>query len=262
METVTTKDGTTIAFDRLGHGPPVILISGGPTDRFANAPLAELLAPHFTVVNFDRRGRGQSGDTPPYAVEREIEDVEALLGQVGGSAAVYGTSGGGVFALRAAASGLPITAAVAWEPPFVVDGSRPPVPSDYKAELIAMIDAGRRGDAIEYFMTEIVGLPAEFVAPMRQAPFWSSMAALAHAIVYEADVMGDYSLPGWLPSVAAPTLVLEGGTTPWLTNAARAVAEALPNAERRTLEGQPHNVDPQALAPALVEFLSRAGSSS
>ena len=214
------------------------------------------------MVNFDRRGRGQSGDTPPYSVEREIEDLEALIGQVGGSAAVYGTSSGGVFALRAAASALPITAVAAWEPPFVVDASRPPVPPNYKAELMAMIDAGRRGDAIEYFMTKIVGLPAEFVAPMREAPFWSSMEALAHAIVYEADVMGNYSLPGWLASVVAPTLVLDGGTTPWLTSAARAVAEALPNAERRTLEGQPHNVDPEALAPALVEFLSGIGSSS
>lgn len=255
METVTSSDGTTIAFDRLGQGPPVLLVGGGPTDRFANAPLAELLAPHFTVVNFDRRGRGQSGDTAPYSVDREIEDLEALIGRIGGSAAVYGTSSGGVFAMQAAASGLPITAVAAWEPPFVVDESRPPVPSDYKGQLIAMIDSGRRGDAIEYFMTRIVGLPVEFLAPMRQAPFWSSMEALAHAIVYEADVMGDYSLPGWLGSVTAPTLVLDGGTTPWLTSAARAVAEALPNAERRTLDGQPHNVDPGALAPALVEFL-------
>lgn len=125
-----------------------------------------------------------------------------------------------------------------------------------------MITSGRRGEAIEYFMTEIVGLPAEFVAPMRQAPFWASLEALAHAIVYEADVMGDYSLPIWLNSVAAPTLVLDGGTTPWLTSAARAVAEALPNAERRTLPGQPHNVDPEALAPPLVEFLARTRSAS
>ncbi len=260
METMASRDGTTIAFDRVGQGPPVILVGGGPTDRSAQITLAELLAPHFTVINFDRRGRGDSTDTPPYAVDREVEDLEALIGVVGGSASVYGTSSGGVFALLAAARGLAITALAVWEPPFVVDDSRPPVPPDYKAQLSAMIASDRRGDAIEYFMTTIVGLPAEFVAPMRQAPFWPSMEALAHAIVYEADVMGDYSLPTWLSSVTEPTLVLDGGTTPWLTSAARAVAGALPHAARRTLEGQPHNVDPRVLAPAVVEFLSHAQS--
>ena len=255
METVTSKDGTTIAFDRLGEGPPVILVGGGPTDRSANAPLAKLLAIDFTVINFDRRGRGDSGDTPPYAVDREVEDLDALIGEVGGAAVLYGTSSGGVFALQAATHGLAIRAVASWEPPFIVDDSRSPVPADYKAQLAAMIAAGRRGDAIEYFMTTLVGLPAEFVAPMRRAPFWPSLEALAHAIVYEADVMGDYSLPAWLGSVTVPTLVLDGGTTPWLTSAARAVADALPNCRRRTLVGQPHNVDPAAIAPAMEDFL-------
>ncbi len=260
MQTLTSKDGTTIAFDRLGEGPPVVLVGGGPTDRSANAPLAKLLAGHFTVLNFDRRGRGDSGDTPPYAVDRELEDLDALIGEVGGSAFLYGTSSGGVFALLAAARGLAIRAVASWEPPFVVDDSRPPVPAGYKSQLSGMIADGRRGDAIEYFMTTLVGLPAEFVAPMRQAPFWPSLEALAHAVVYEADVMGDYSLPRWLPSVTVPTLVLDGGTTPWLTSAARAVADALPSSQRRTLVGQPHNVDPEAIAPALVDFVWEGSS--
>ena len=258
MSTVTSHDGTTIAFDRLGDGPPVVLVSGGPNDRSANAPLAELLAPHFMVVNYDRRGRGGSGDTPPYAVDREVEDLQALIDHAGGSAFVYGTSSGAAFALIAAARGLPVTGLALWEPPFIVDDSRPRVPSDYKAQLQEMISAGRRGDAIEYFLTTMVGLPAEFVAPMRQAPSWGSMEGMAHAIVYEADVMGDYSLPaGRLASVTVPTLVLDGGQAAWISHAADAVAAALPDARRRTLEGQPHNVAADAVAPALVEFFAK-----
>ena len=257
MRTVTSRDGTTIAFDRLGSGPPVVLIGGGPTDRSANAPLAELLAARLTVLNYDRRGRGGSGDTPPYAVEREVEDLGALIEDAGGSAAVYGTSSGGVFALEAAARGLPITRLALWEPPFIVDRSRPPVPADYKQRLAEMVAGDRRGDAIEYFLTVMVGLPPEFVAPMRQAPFWASMEQAAHALVYEADVMGDYSLPaGRVASVKVPTLVLDGGTAPWLSHAADAVADALPNARRRTLAGQPHNVAHDAIAPALADFFT------
>lgn len=254
---VRSSDGTVIAFDRLGAGPAVILVGGGPTDRSANAPLAALLAPHFTAINYDRRGRGDSGDTPPYAVEREVEDLQALIDDAGGSASVYGTSSGAVFALEAAARGLPITRLALWEPPFIVDDSRPPVPEDYKARLSEMVSAGRRGDAIEYFMTTIAGVPAEFVAPMRQAPFWASMEAVAHTIVYEADVMGDYSLPTKrVASVTVPTLVIDGGTAPWLSNTAEAVADALPDAQRRTLNGQPHNVAPEAIAPALEAFFA------
>jgi pimeloyl-ACP methyl ester carboxylesterase len=256
MNSVTSSDGTAIAFDRAGEGPPIILVGGGPNDRSANAPLAALLAPQFTVFNYDRRGRGDSGDTAPYTVEREVEDLDALIKEAGGSAFVYGTSSGAVFALEAAARGLAITRLALWEPPFIVDDSRPPVPADYKAQLSEMISSGRRGDAIEYFMTTIVGLPAEFVAPMRHAPFWGTMETLAHTIVYEADVMGDYSLPAErVASVKVPTLVMDGGTTPWLSHGAQAVADVLPDAKRRTLEGQPHNVAPEAIAPALREFL-------
>jgi len=158
MNEVTSRDGTTIAFDRLGEGPPVVLVCGGSTDRMANAPLAELLAQHFTVLNYDRRGRGDSGDTPPYAVEREVEDIEAVIGEAGGSAFLYGTSSGAALALEAAASGLPITKLALWEPPFILDESRRP-PADQVAQYDRMIAEGRRGDAAEYFMTAAYVLP-------------------------------------------------------------------------------------------------------
>jgi pimeloyl-ACP methyl ester carboxylesterase len=155
MDTVTSKDGTTIAFDRLGDGPPVILVCGGSTDRMANAPLAELLAEHFTVFNYDRRGRGDSGDAAPYAVEREVEDLDAVIDAAGRSAFVYGTSSGGALALEAAASGLAITKLAIWEPPFSLDESSRP-PADQVQRYNEMISAGHRGDAVEYFMTKVV----------------------------------------------------------------------------------------------------------
>jgi alpha-beta hydrolase superfamily lysophospholipase len=211
MDTVTSKDGTTIAFDRLGDGPPVILVCGGSTDRMANAPLAELLAEHFTVFNYDRRGRGDSGDAAPYAVEREVEDLDAVIDAAGRSAFLYGTSSGGALALEAAASGLAITKLAIWEPPFSLDESSRP-PADQVQRYNEMISAGHRGDAVEYFMTKVVGLPPEFVAYARTQPFWQRQEELAHTLAYDATIMGDYSLPAELAAaVSAPTLVMAGG---------------------------------------------------
>jgi pimeloyl-ACP methyl ester carboxylesterase len=257
VPTAVSHDGTTIAFDRLGDGPPVVLVGAGPTDHRAHQPLAALLAPRFTVISYDRRGRGDSGDTAPYAVDREYEDLAAVIGQAGDAAGVFGDSGGGILALEAAARGLPITKLAVWEPPYVIDDSRPPVPRDYQEQLARLLAAGRRGDMVELFLTQAVGMPAEAVAPMRQAPFWPSMEAVAHALVYDAMIVGDFSLStGRVAGVKVPTLVLDGGQTPWLSTATQAVADAVPNARRHTLQGQPHNVDATALAPALVEFFS------
>jgi alpha-beta hydrolase superfamily lysophospholipase len=255
MDTVTSKDGTRIAFDRMGGGPPVILVCGGSTDRMANAPLADLLAERLTVLNYDRRGRGDSGDTPPYAVEREVEDIAAVIDAAGGSAALYGTSSGGVLALEAAASGLPITKLALWEPPFILDESRRP-PADTARTFHDLVAEGRRGDAVEFFMSKVVGLPPEFVAGARTAPFWASQEALAHTLEYDATIMGDYSVPTERAgAVAVPTLVIDGGASfETMGDAAEALVEALPDGERRTLEGQEHNVDPNALAPVLMEF--------
>jgi len=172
---------------------------------------------------------------------------------------VYGTSGCGVLALYAAAAGLApkIKKLAIWEPPYILDDSRPPAPQDYKAQLTELLSLGRRGDMVELFMTKAVGMPVEFVAPMRQAPWWPAQEALAHTLIYEATLMGDFSLPKErVASVTVPTLVIDGGETPWLSHAAQAVADALPNAKRRTLKGQPHNVAPEAIAPALEEFFA------
>ena len=256
MNEVTSQDGTTIAFDRMGEGPPLILVCGGSTDRMANVPLAALLASNFTVLNYDRRGRGDSGDTPPYAIEREVEDIDALTREAGGSAFLYGTSSGAALALDAAAAGLPITKLALWEPPFILDESRRP-PADQVERYDEMIAEGRRGDAVEYFMSNVVGMPAEFVADARTQPWWSAQEALAHTLAYDAVVMGDYSLPAErAASVKAPALVIAGGASfPWMRETAQALADALPDGRIRVLEGQGHNVDPAVLAPALIEFL-------
>src|SRR5438067_1305726 len=191
MKELISKDGTTIAFDQLGEGPAAILVSPALGDRSGNGPLAALLAPHFTVFNYDRRGRGDSGDTQPYAVEREIEDIEALIKEAGGSAFAYGWSSGAALALEAAVRGLAITKLALFEPPFIVDDSRPPLPQDYVTRLTELVSAGRRGDAVEFFMTAGVGIPAEFVAQMRNDPMWPAMEALAHTLPYDGAIMGD-----------------------------------------------------------------------
>jgi pimeloyl-ACP methyl ester carboxylesterase len=257
MAQVTSKDGTTISYEKSGKGPVVVLVGGILGDRSQQAPLAALLAEHFTVFNYDRRAHGQSGDTPPYAVERELEDLEAMINEAGGSAFVYGTSGCAVLALEAAAHGVApkMKKLAMWEPPYIVDDSRPPAPPDYQEQLTELLAAGRRGDMVELFFTKAVGLPAEFVTQMRQSPFWSFQEAMAHTLVNNAMIMGNFSIPAErVSTVNIPILVIDGGETPWLSHAAQAVAEILPNAERRTLTGQPHNVAPEAIAPVLIEF--------
>ncbi|MHB1132040.1 MAG: alpha/beta fold hydrolase [Chloroflexota bacterium] len=257
-EQVRSRDGTTIVFDRLGAGPPLILVCGGSVDRSSNAPLAELLAARFTVFNYDRRGRGESGDTPPYAVEREIEDLDALVDEAGGTAFVYGSSSGAALALAAAASGLAIGKLALWESPFMVDDSRPWPPADTARIYRELVAAGRRGDAVEYFMAQVVGLPAEFVAQAREAPWWPAQEALAHTLAYDATIMGDYSLPKeQVAAVIAPTLVLAGGASPaWMRHTAQALVDLLPNGRLHTIEGQEHNVDDTALAPVLEAFFA------
>jgi pimeloyl-ACP methyl ester carboxylesterase len=255
METVRSNDGTSIAFDRLGDGPPVVLVGGGSVDRASNAPLADLLAASFTVLNYDRRGRGDSGDSAPYAVECEIEDIVAVIGAAGGSAFVYGTSSGAALALEAASAGLDITKLALWEPPYIPEGTPRP-PADTARTFTELVDAGRRGDAVEHFMSKVVGLPDEFVAQARSAPFWPQQEALAHTLAYDATIMSDYSLPvDKASSVKVPTIVMAGTASfPWMAVTARALAETLPDGELRLLEGQTHDVPPDVMATALTEF--------
>jgi pimeloyl-ACP methyl ester carboxylesterase len=255
MDKTRSSDGTEIAFDRLGDGAPVVLVSGASTARSVHDSLAELLAADFTVLNYDRRGRGDSGDTQPYAVEREIEDLHAVLDEAGGSAGVFGNSSGGVLALHAAAAGLPITKLALWEPPFMVDPDAPRRQQEYVTHLTELLDADRRGDAMALFM-KTIGLPEQMIAGMRQAPMWSGMEALAPTLAYDAAVMGDSRLPaGVVSTVKTPTLVLTGGNTgAWADNAAEALTGALPNPQHRILQGQDHAVAWDVLAAALKEY--------
>lgn len=259
MSNVQSKDGTIITFDKLGAGPPVILVCGGSVDRMSNASLAEALAQNFTVYNYDRRGRGASGDTQPYAVEREIEDIEALVNEAGGSAFLYGTSSGAALALDATAGGLPVTKLALWEPPYILEGTRPRPPANTAQIYNDFIAQGRRDEAALYFMFNVVGLPAEFAAQARNSPWWPGQLALAHTLAYDATIMGDYSLPAErAASVATPTLVLAGGASfDWIIATAQRLAGLMPNGRYRNLEGQTHDVAAEVMAPALVEFFGR-----
>lgn len=261
MKIIESADGTPIAFDTRGVGNPVILVSGALGGRDGDGALAGLLASDFTVFNYDRRGCGASDDTAQYSVEREIDDLAAVLTAAGGSAYAYGTSSGANLTPMAARHGLPFRKLAAWELNFLVDNSRPPLPAAYVSHLRELIASGRRGDAVEYFMTAAVGLPAEFVAPMRSMPMWPDMEAVAHTLAYDGTIVGE-SMSGkplsdeW-SALLVPVLVLDGGQTPWLSAGPAAIAGAIPHGERRMLPDQPHNVAPEAIAPVLREFFAR-----
>jgi pimeloyl-ACP methyl ester carboxylesterase len=255
LATVTSADGTAIAFDRVGEGPPVILV-GGALNYRSFPPLVELaahLAPSFTAYSYDRRGRGDSEDTPPYDVAREIEDLGAVIAEAGGSASVYGLSSGAVLALEGAARGLPITKLALFEPPLPLEES-PSSETDVVPELIA---AGRGGEAVEAFVTGI-GLPAEVVAGMRQSPMWPVWEAMAHTLLYDGAITEDRALlTERLPTVRVPTLVLSSGASgPYLLDSAKAVAGAVPNAEHRVLEGEFHDVPAEVIAATVSEFFA------
>jgi pimeloyl-ACP methyl ester carboxylesterase len=259
---VQSADGTTITYERSGTGPALILVDGALCSRaFGPSPkLAPLLAPYFTVYAYDRRGRGQSGDTPPYAPAREVEDIAALIEAAGGSAYLLGLSSGGALALEAAASGLPIGKAAAYEPPYV-DQSGHAGGAAHEGRLERLIAEGQRGGAVRYFMRDMVGAPAPMVVMMRLMPWiWRKLEAVAHTLPYDAAVMTGFRVPrARLASITAPVLVMNGTKTdPRLRDAARTIAEAVPGAQHRELPGQTHNVKPTALAPAVVEFFTRS----
>jgi pimeloyl-ACP methyl ester carboxylesterase len=260
VSTVRSSDGTRIGFDRSGTGPPLILVGGAFQYRAideSTAELVERLAPTFTVFHYDRRGRGESGDNPPYSVEREIEDLDALIEAAGGSAFVFGMSSGGALTLEAAASGLAITKLALYEPPFAVEETSFKAPDDFLEQLRKLNAAGRRGDAVEYFLSVGLGMPAEMVAEMRRAPVWHGFEAVAHTLVYDTVLMDGQNtlLAERAPTVTAPVLLLDGGASPrWAAAGVEALAAVLPHAERRTLAGQTHDVAAAALAPALEGF--------
>ena len=260
MNNVSSKDGTQIAFDRSGAGPALILVDGALCSRTFGpmGPLAALLAPHFTVYTYDRRGRGDSGDTLPFSVAREVEDIEALIAEAGGSAFVYGISSGAALALEAARQ-LPttITKLALYEPPYSLDADGIRRFKEYRTQLDELLAAGRGGDAVELFM-RLVGAGDEGVAGMRQSPVWPLFEAVAPTLAYDAAALGDSSVPTErAASVTMPTLVMAGGAAfPFIQQSAQVLAAALPHAQHRTLEGQTHEVAAEALAPVLEEFFA------
>ncbi|MDN3025022.1 alpha/beta hydrolase [Streptomyces sp. S.PB5] len=253
-----SRDGTPIAYESTGQGPAVILVSGALSAGGSVAPLAVPLSDRFKVLVYDRRGRGESGDTAPYAVEREVEDLAALIGAAGGEACLYGISSGGALVLEAAASGLPVRKVAVYETPFA-DFSEGGAKERavYTENLTAALAEGRRGDAVELFM-RLVGMPEEMIQGARRSPMWPGMEAIAPTLAYDDTVLGDGLLPrGRLASVTVPVLAVAGGGSPgWLQEATRAVAEAAPKGSYRSLAGQTHMVDPGALAPLLAEYFA------
>jgi pimeloyl-ACP methyl ester carboxylesterase len=257
---VTSKDGTSIGYNQSGMGPAVILVDGAMCYRGFGPmePLATLLAPHFSAITYDRRGRGESGDTKPFAVEREVEDINALIDQAGGSSFVFGTSSGACLALEAAIKlGGKIKKLAMWEPPYNSDKSTVQQWKEYWKQLAEALAADRRGDAVALFMA-FVGTPVDQVNGMRQAPMWPMFEAIAPTLAYDAAAMGqDHTVPTERAAgVTMPALVMNGTVIPFMLATATALAKAIPHAQHRTLEGQPHDVDLKILAPALIEFFA------
>lgn len=263
-ETVTSADGTTIGYDRTGDGPAVILVGGAFQHRAIDprtAELADLLGGDFSVYHYDRRGRGDSGQSvTPYRIEREIEDLAALLAAAGGEAALFGMSSGAALALDAAARRPAVTKVAVYEAPFVVDGDRAPISDDYLPQLHALLAKGERGAAVEWFLTEAVGVPAGMVAAMRQTPVWAAFESVAPTLAYDGALLEGTVEGRPLPdrrwaAVTVPVLVVDGGASPpSMASAADALAGVLLSARRETLPDQQHEVDPKVLAPVLAEF--------
>jgi pimeloyl-ACP methyl ester carboxylesterase len=267
METTKSRDGTTIAFDRLGQGPPVILVGGAFSWRRWKGfvELAELLSSRFTVLNYDRRGRGDSGDSKPYALEREFEDLQAMMSVAGGSAFVWGLSSGGILALEAARAGVEIEKIAAYEPPFIVDSVDGLPPDDFVHDIGALAERERRSEAVKYFMARVMGIPSLVPTLMSLwPPMWSKLKATAHTLPYEAalidrHVRGRPVDESYWARVGTPTLIVSGEKSPEkLRKGAAAIATALPNAEHVALPGVSHNVKMSALAPVLADFFASA----
>lgn len=269
MHTTTSKDGTSIAYEKLGQGPPLVLVDGAFCRRaFGPMPaLAKLLAPHFTVLHYDRRGRGDSGDTAPYAAEREVEDLRAVVDAAGGTPFMYGISSGAALALRAVGRGLAVKKLVVYEPPFSLDGTHTPSPADFRERIAAFVRSGDRDSAVKLFM-KVVGVPAFGIFFMRLLPnVWPKLREVAHTLPYDFAVLGETQSGGALPeelratiaAITVPTLAMAGGKSPeWMHHAATTISKIVKNGSFRVIPGQDHNLAANALAPVLVETLGQA----
>lgn len=262
MSTVTSKDGTTIAYTKTGNGPPLIFIDGALCHREfgPSKGLGKLLSGNFAVITYDRRGRGDSGNTSPYAVEREVEDIEALIAQAArGPAFVLGVSSGAGLALVAANSGVPIAKLALYEPPFIVDDSRTPTPPDFIAQINSKLVADKRGDAVRLFM-DLVQMPRFMIALMRLMPAWKKLKAVAHTLPYDMSIVienqrGKPLRAEQWAQVTFPTLLVDGSKSPaWMRNGVKAAASAIPTASYLTLKDQTHMVKPAVLVPVVTDF--------
>jgi pimeloyl-ACP methyl ester carboxylesterase len=262
MKLVTSRDGTRIAYDTLGKGPAVILVNGALSTRSSTAELTQLLAARFTVYSYDRRGRGDSSDTRPYSVEREIEDMAALIDAAGGSAFVYGKSSGACLALEAAASlGGKIERLAIYEAPYSEAEGAASEWKAFRSQLDGLLAADRRADALTLFL-KFVGASDKDIAGMRASAAWPGMEAMAPTLAYDNAVVGDdRSVPAEKAAkVKALTLVMDGGASvepmPFMRPTADKLAQLIPQARRRTIEGQGHDVSAKVLAPVLLEFFN------
>jgi len=264
MGTVTTHDGTTLAFEDVGSGPPVVLLPGAMNDRGRLVPLAQSLAGHgLRGIAVDRRARGGSGDRTgglAGAVEREIDDVRVLVDAVGGGVGggpvtLLGYSSGGVLALAATLADVPVASLVILEAPVVVPGA-PARDATIGPELDALVAAGRNGDAVELYQTRVVGLPPQAVAGQRDQPWWPALEAVAPSLVYDWAVTDTYQDASQFAGVGVPTLVLRADDTwPVITASADALVAAIPGARLATVPGRDHAPDPTATAAAVAAFV-------
>jgi pimeloyl-ACP methyl ester carboxylesterase len=258
MEQVRSADGTAIAVERGGSGPPLVVVNGALSVGTRTNPLGPFLEPRFTLVRYDRRGRGASGDAPTYEPEREIEDLAAVIAAVAGDdgAFVFGHSSGGILSLEAAMRGLPIRRLVVNEPPWIIDGTRPRPPLEVVDELRALLAAGDRDGALRHFLVDQVGMPPGAVEQMAASPGWPGMLAIAHTTAYDSALTVHSEIPAdRLGTLRLPVLVLREGTSfPWIGDTARRVADAIPGAQCLVLPDQPHSPAPDVLAPVLSRF--------
>ncbi len=259
MPRATSRDGTMIAYDWTGQGPAVILVDGAFAHRayMGGRPLAEQLAADFTVIAYDRRGRGESSDTHPYAVDREIEDIEALIDGVGSPVFLYGFSSGAVLALRAAARlGARVGRLAVLEPPFNASDDHPKSEFfEYRTRMAELLEAGKHGEVVAFFLQDMV--PPDVLEDLRQTPAWTAMTAVAPTLAYDHEVMGDGAVPAEAADVRVPTLILDGGESADFKHvAADALAAVMPQAQRQTLHGQVTTVPAEVLAPILKRFFA------
>lgn len=256
MQKITSKDNTIIAYDKKGQGPNLILVLGALNKRGSGKKLTELLASDFTVISYDRRGRGDSTDMQPYSVEKEIDDISALIDELGGTAYLYGHSSGAVLALLAAEKlGKKIPKVALYEVPYNDDPEAQKVSEAYRKQVKELIAEDKRGDAVALFVKS-VGVTDKQIAAMQRLPMWKGLTAMAPTLVYDTvELMEQYPKVD-ARSIETPTLVMHGAASPaFMAETAQKLSQAMPHATLRSLEGQAHDVKADVLAPVLTEFL-------